>query len=225
MPDDITLELPYDTEMSFRFGLTFPIVSVLRTEAAVQQTVQALVKLSGPTPDRILLVSCIQAMQLPNSRIGSGCVRTVNDRLFELRRPQRKRTIEYRSKFTANSLPGLKPIIRWHDALFRYPHVASELYNMMGKWFGRIRTSNLYFASRTQPSQFLAKILWLTQEESHDTLARRPLSVEASQLDNMMGKWFENYEIFEPAFNLYFASRTQPSQFLDTKTSLAYSST
>ena len=33
----------------------------------------------------------------------------------------------------------------------------------------------------------------------------------------MMGKWFENYETFEPAFNLYFALRTQPSQFLDTK--------
>ena len=58
--------------------------------------------------------------------------------------------------------PEKTPTIRWHDALFRYPHVASEL-------------------------------------------------------DNMMRTWFENYELLEPAFNLYFASRTQPSQFLDTK--------
>ena len=39
----------------------------------------------------------------------------------------------------------------------------------------------------------------------------------ACQLNDIMTKWFESYEIFEPAFNLYFASSTQASQFLDTK--------
>ena len=37
------------------------------------------------------------------------------------------------------------------------------------------------------------------------------------RLSDMLAKWFESYESFEPAFNLYFASRTHPSLFLDTK--------
>ena len=37
------------------------------------------------------------------------------------------------------------------------------------------------------------------------------------KLDKMISRWFEVYETFEPAFNLYFALRAQPSQFLDTK--------
>ena len=32
----------------------------------------------------------------------------------------------------------------------------------------------------------------------------------------MIAKWLEDYETFEPAFNLYFASKTEPSQFLRT---------
>ena len=39
----------------------------------------------------------------------------------------------------------------------------------------------------------------------------------AGHLNHIVVKWFENYENYEPAFNLYFASITQTSQFLDTK--------
>ena len=49
----------------------------------------------------------------------------------------------------------------------------------------------------------------------HDALFRYPNV--AHQLNAMMVKWFENYEALEPSFNLYFASRTQSSLFLDTK--------
>ena len=49
----------------------------------------------------------------------------------------------------------------------------------------------------------------------HDALFRYP--DVTSRLHSTVGKWFENYETFESAFNLYFASRTQSSQFLDTK--------
>lgn len=49
----------------------------------------------------------------------------------------------------------------------------------------------------------------------HDTLFRYP--EVTGQLQTMMFKWFESYEQFKPAFDLYFASRTQPTQFLETK--------
>ena len=39
----------------------------------------------------------------------------------------------------------------------------------------------------------------------------------ADQLDEMMIKWFEVYESLKPALDLYFASKTQTSLFLDTK--------
>ena len=39
----------------------------------------------------------------------------------------------------------------------------------------------------------------------------------ANQVDTIVAKWFESYEEFEPAFNLYFATRDQPSSFLDFK--------
>ena len=39
----------------------------------------------------------------------------------------------------------------------------------------------------------------------------------ASQICSIMAKWFENYEMFEPAFDLYFASKAQSSQFVDVK--------
>ena len=72
--------------------------------------------------------------------------------------------------------PERKPRIRWHTALFLYPQVASNLEEIMGRWFESYESFesafNLYFATRAQPSQFLdAKILWLTQ--ALETLHRR----------------------------------------------------
>ena len=49
----------------------------------------------------------------------------------------------------------------------------------------------------------------------HDALFR--YSGVADQLNGMMTRWFEGYETFEPAFNLYFASRTQSAVSPDTK--------
>lgn len=39
----------------------------------------------------------------------------------------------------------------------------------------------------------------------------------ATQLEDMVNLWFQNYEALEPAFNLYFLSTTQSNQFLETK--------
>ena len=49
----------------------------------------------------------------------------------------------------------------------------------------------------------------------HDALFLYPNVAE--QLDEMMVKWFEAYASLKPALDLYFASRTQTSLFLDTK--------
>ena len=39
----------------------------------------------------------------------------------------------------------------------------------------------------------------------------------ADQIGDLVTKWFENYDTFTPALNLYFASRTQTQVFLDAK--------
>ncbi len=163
MPDDITLNLPHDTEMRFRFGLTFRDNSALGTEAAVQQTVSALVKLREPRPIEhfaslgfklcnFLTLTLDQAVSI-QSMTGY-----LNQESAE--KENRRVPVKVYGQFAPR--PEKKPTIRWHNALFLYSHVASRL-------------------------------------------------------DNMMGKWLENYDIFEPAFNLYFASITQPSQFLEMK--------
>ena len=163
VPDDITLDLPYDSEMSFRFGLTFPSVSVLRTEAAVQQTVQALVKLRDPHPIEYFSSLAFKLCNFLTLALDQAVsVQSMTGYLTQETAEKENHRIPVKVYGQFAPWPEKKPTIRWHDVLFRYPNVAS-------------------------------------------------------QLDNMMGKWFENYEIFEPAFNLYFASRTQPSQFLDTK--------
>ena len=163
VPDDITLDLPYDSEMSFRFGLTFPSVSVLRTEAAVQQTVQALVKLRDPHPIEYFSSLAFKLCNFLTLALDQAVsVQSMTGYLSQETAEKENHRIPVKVYGQFAPWPEKNPTIRWHDVLFRYPNVAS-------------------------------------------------------QLDNMMGKWFENYEIFEPAFNLYFASRTQPSQFLDTK--------
>ena len=49
----------------------------------------------------------------------------------------------------------------------------------------------------------------------HEALFRYPAVAE--QLDQLMGNWFRDYDLFPPAINLYFASKTRESTLLDTK--------
>ena len=169
VPDDITLDLPYDIEMTFRFGLTFPSVSVLRTEAAVHQTVQALVKLRDPHPIEYFSSLAFKLCNFLTLALDQAVsVQSMTGYLSQETAEKESHRIPVKVYGQFPPWPEKKPIIRLHDALFRYPHVASELYNMMGKWFENYEISepafNLYFASRAQPSQFLdTKILWLTQ--------------------------------------------------------------
>ena len=163
VPDDITLDLPYDAEMSFKFGLTFPSISVLRTEATVQQTVQAMVKLRDPHPIEYFSSLAFKLCNFLTLALDQAVsVQSMTGYLSQETAEEESRRIPVKVYGQFAPWPEKKPTIRWHDVLFRYPKVAS-------------------------------------------------------QLDNMMGKWFENYELFESAFNLYFASRAQPSQFVDTK--------
>ena len=163
VPDDIALTLPYDIEMRFRFAFTFPSAPVISTQAAVQQTVSALVKLKEPRPIDYfssLAFKLCNFLTLALDRAVS--IQSMTGYLDQETAEEQNRRIPVKVYGQFPPWPEKKLTIRWHDVLFRFPHVAS-------------------------------------------------------QLDNMMGKWFENYEIFEPAFKLYFASRTQPSQFLETR--------
>ena len=49
----------------------------------------------------------------------------------------------------------------------------------------------------------------------HDVLFRYP--DVSDRLDPIMACWLDNYEMYEPAIKLYFASRSDTTQYLDTK--------
>ena len=177
VPDDIPLHLPCDAELTFRFGLTFPSVSVLRTEATVQQTALALVKLREPRPIEYFSSLAFKLCNFLTLALDQAVsIQSMTGYLDQETAEEESRRIPVRVYGQFAPWPEKKPTIRWHDALFRYPHAASQLDNMMGKWFENHETFepafNLYFALRTQPSQFLdTKILWLTQ--ALETLHRR----------------------------------------------------
>ena len=177
VPDDISLNLPCDAELKFSFGLSFPSVSVLMTEAVVQQTALALVKLKEPRPigyfSSLALKLCnflTLALDQPVS------IQSVTGYLTQEPPDKESHRIPIKVYRQFAPWPERRPTIRWHDALFRYPDVAFRLDSIVSKWFGNYETFepafNLYFASRTQSSQFLdTKVLWLTQ--ALETLHRR----------------------------------------------------
>ena len=168
-PDDIPVHLPNDTEMRFSFGLTFPSVSVLRTEAAVRQTAHALVKLKEPRPLKYFSSLAFKLCNFLTLALDQAvAIQSMTGYLGRETSDGENRRMAVRVYGQFAPWPERKPTIRWPGALLRCPHVASQLEDMMGKWFESYQifepAFNLYFASRTQPSQFLdTKILWLTQ--------------------------------------------------------------
>ena len=177
LPDDITLALPSNVELSFRFGLHSPNVSLPITEIKVQQTVDVLVKTEDPQPVdyfsslafklcNFLTLALDQAVSIQSM---TGYVDQENAGGQNHRRP-----VKVYAQFPPR--PEREPTVHWHRALFRYPDVAGLFDVMIAKWFEDYETFepafNLYFAVRAEPSQFMeTKILWLAQ--SLETLHRR----------------------------------------------------
>ena len=169
VPDSISLTLPWDVELGFNFGMDFPRVSSLITEASVKQT--AFVWIKPKEPQSVAYFSSL-AIRLCNflslaldeavsiqSMTGYLDQGTIDD--FNKYHP-----VQIYSRFAPWS--EKKPNINWYDALFRYPDVSQRLNHMLMKWFESHElftpAFNLYFATKAQHSQFLdTKILWLTQ--------------------------------------------------------------
>ncbi len=163
IPDDIPVHLPTEAELRFRFGLTFPSVSVPITEAAVQQTAEVQINLREPRPIEYFTSVASKLCNFLTLVLDEAVsIQSMTGYLDQETTGGEHRPVPVKLYGQFAPWPEKKPTVRLHHTLFRYPQVAI-------------------------------------------------------QLDNMMGKWFENYETFEPAFNLYFALRAQPSQFLDTK--------
>ena len=163
VPDDIPVHVPTEAELRFRFGLTLPSVSVPITVATVQQTAEVQIKLREPRPIEYFSSMAFKLCNFLTLVLDEAVsIQSMTGYLDQETTGGESRRVPVKLYGQFAPWPEKKPTIRLHYALFRYPQVAI-------------------------------------------------------QLDNIMGKWFENYETFEPAFNLYFALRAQPSQFLDTK--------
>ena len=177
LPDDITLGLTSDVELSFRFNLHSAGVSLPITEITVQQTVDVLVKTEDPQPVdyfsshafklcNFLTLALDQTVSIQSM---TGYVDEESTDGQNHRRP-----VKVYAQFAPR--PEREPTIRWDRALFRYPDVASLFDVMIDRWFEDYETFepafNLYFSLRAEPSQFMeTKILWLTQ--ALETLHRR----------------------------------------------------
>ena len=177
LPEDITLELPSDMVLTFRFGWVFPSVSPPVTEASIRQTVHVLVKTETPQPVdyfssmafklcNFLTLALGQAVSIQSM---TGYVDHETDRAQNRRIP-----VRVYAEFAPR--PERAPTIRWHHALFRYPDVADQFEAMIASWFENHEVFepafNLYFALQADPSHFLeTKILWLLQ--ALETLHRR----------------------------------------------------
>ena len=177
LPDDITLGLTSDVELSFRFDLHSPNVSLPITEITVQQTVDVLVKTGDPKPvdyfSSLAFKLCnfltLALDQAVSTQSMTGYVDQEN-----ADGQNHRRQVKVYAKFAPR--PEREPEIRWYRALFRYADLASQFDVMIAKWLEDYETFepafNLYFASKAEPSQFLdTKILWLSQ--ALETLHRR----------------------------------------------------
>lgn len=169
MPYSISLDLQSDVELQFAFGLDLPTDSPFMTEATVKQTVEAVMKFGKPHRledfsslgfrlSNFLTLALDQAVAIQSM---TGYLDQ------EAAHGQERRTyVKVYGRF--GPWPEMQPTMQWHNALFRYPDIESQVKEVMVRWFEGYEifepAFNLYFASRAQPSQFLdAKILWLTQ--------------------------------------------------------------
>ena len=176
-PHDIALLLASDTEMRFRFGLTFSRITAPLTEATVRQSASVLVKLKEPRPIKHFSSLAYKFCNFMTFALDQAVsIESMTGYLEQDTADERNRRFPIKVYGQFGPWPERKPRIRWHTALFLYPQVASNLEEIMGRWFESYESFesafNLYFATRAQPSQFLdAKILWLTQ--ALETLHRR----------------------------------------------------
>ena len=169
VPDDITLTLPDDTEMKFQLGVTIPVTSMDSTKVKVQQLVSVLITRREPQPIEYFSSLALKLCNFLTLALDQTVsVQTMTGHLDRKIREERnhRKLVKIYGQFAP--WPENTPEIHWYDALFRYPHVANRLDEMMGKWFENYEkfesALQLYFTLRTQPSQILeTKILWLCQ--------------------------------------------------------------
>ena len=207
LPDDVSFSLPQDVELGFTFGMTFPSVSLLITEASVNQHAFAQIKLKEPRTvtyfSSIAFKLCNFLSLATNQAVG---LQSMTGYLYQDTPggPNKRSPIRIYGQFAP--WPERKPKFRPQDVLFRYPDVANNLGVMLTNWFESHEifepAFNLYFASKMHHSQFLnTKVLWLTQ--ALETLHRRSSSEKrllegefASLCDSLMENCPQNRRLW-----------------------------
>ena len=180
LPDDISFNLAPGIELGFAFSMRFPAVSLVVTEASVKQSSFVTVKLEEPRPIEYFSSLAIKVCNFLSLALDeSVCIQSMTGYLSQPTSGDRIRRFPVKIYGQFAPWSERKPSIDWHEALFRYPNVASELNSMMIKWFEYHDifepAFNLYFASRAHSFQLLeAKVLWLTQ--ALETFHRRSSS-------------------------------------------------
>lgn len=169
VPEEISLNLSSDVTLEFRFGLSFPSVAEFRTEASLTQTVQAVVSVREPQSIEYFSAIAFKLCNFLTLALDEPvCLQSVTGLLD--RDADDNRTSRTPVKIYGRFPPWTeeKPILKWHDAVFRYPDVERQLEETLSKWFNICEkfgpAFDLYFASKTHSSLFLeTRVLWLVQ--------------------------------------------------------------
>lgn len=169
IPEEILIALSNGVELKFAFSLTSPGVSLPITEVAVKQTAFVCVKSNQPQPIEFFSSLAFKLCNFISLALDQDvCMESMTGYLDHKVADGQERRVPIRVYGQFAPWTEKKPIIRWHDALFRYPDVTDRASEMVVKWFENYEVFdpalNLYFASRTQTAVFLdTKVLWLAQ--------------------------------------------------------------
>ena len=177
IPEEIRLNLPDGVSLNFVFQSVATGNLVSPIEAAVKQTVSAVLKPNEPQPIGFYSSLAVKFCRFLSLALDQNiCIQTMtgNVDVGTSDGTKRRESISIYGQFAPWT--EKKSIIRRHDALFLNPNAAERLGEMINKWFevyDSLKPAlDLYFASRTQASLFLdTKILLLVQ--ALETLHRR----------------------------------------------------
>ena len=169
VPEEISLNLSSDVTLEFRFGLSFPSVAEFRTEASLTQTVQAVVSVREPQSIEYFSAIGLKLCNFLTLALDEPvCLQSITGLLD--RDADDNRTSHTPVKIYGRFPPWTekKPRLRREDAVFRYPHVESQLEMILSKWFEIYEkyepALDLYFASKTHSSLYLeTRVLWVIQ--------------------------------------------------------------
>ena len=168
-PNDVVVRLPNGDILEFRFIIHSPSSSIPVTDVTIKQTASVYIRTPESRPISYFASLAHRLCNFLSLTLDQNvCIESMTGYLTYDFDPCESRRMPIRLYGDFAPWTDRKPDIRWYRTLFRYQEVASEIEDVLKKWFESYDkfspALDLYFASKTQSTVFVeAKILWLAQ--------------------------------------------------------------